>query len=56
MLFDYKTTMQELYENLKFFKEHREIIIKGIFSETYAAEGTIFGKYISCLCHCIEYK
>lgn len=46
MLFDDKTTMQELYENLKFFKEHREIIIKGIFSETYAAEGTIFGKYI----------
>ncbi|EAE6605783.1 B12-binding domain-containing radical SAM protein, partial [Listeria monocytogenes] len=46
MLFDDRTNMQELYENLNFFKQHEEIIVKGIFSEVYAAEGTRFGSYI----------
>lgn len=46
MLFDDRTSINELKENLRFLKKHDEIIIKGIFSETYAAEGTVFGKYI----------
>lgn len=44
ILFDDKTTLDEIKENYIFLKEHDEIIIKGIFSEMFAANGTIFTK------------
>lgn len=40
ILFDYNTTMNELWENLSFLKKYNWMIMKGIFSEMYAAENT----------------
>lgn len=42
ILFDDKTTLDEIKENYSFLREYNEIIIKGIFSEMFAANGTIF--------------
>lgn len=44
ILFDDKTTLDELKENYIFLREYNEIVIKGIFSEMFAANGTIFTK------------
>lgn len=46
ILFDDMTTMKELRENLEFLKKNKKIIIKGIFSEMYAAEGSDYANYI----------
>lgn len=42
ILFDNKTTMQELTENLEFLTKNIHLVSKGIFSEMYAAVGTSF--------------
>lgn len=42
ILFDNKTTIQELNENLKFLTKNIDLVSKGIFSEMYAAVGTTF--------------
>ena len=42
ILFDPYTTLEELEENLKYFKKLDFILCKGIFTELYAAEGTEF--------------
>jgi radical SAM superfamily enzyme YgiQ (UPF0313 family) len=42
ILFDDKTTMQELKENHAFLSENIDLVSKGIFSEMFAAEGTAF--------------
>ena len=44
ILFDNKTTMQELEENYEFLSKHIDLVSKGIFSEMYAAVGTSFTK------------
>lgn len=44
ILFDDRTTIEELEENYTFLKEYIWLITKGIFSEMYAAEGTQFTK------------
>lgn len=50
ILFDDKTTLSEIKENCIFLKEHNEIIIKGIFSEMFAANGTIYTKRLEREC------
>ncbi len=40
ILFDDQTTFEEIKTNLKYLKKYDWIIIKGIFSEMYAAPGT----------------
>lgn len=40
ILFDEKTTLQELEDNYKFMKEFDFVVTKGIFSEMFSAEGT----------------
>ncbi|MBQ4535798.1 MAG: B12-binding domain-containing radical SAM protein [Clostridia bacterium] len=47
ILFDNKTTIQELEENYKFLKSHNWVVSKGIFSEMFAAVGTPFTKSLS---------
>lgn len=47
ILFDNKTTLMELNENYKFLKKYKWLISKGIFSEMFAASGTIFTKQLS---------
>ncbi len=42
ILFDDKTTFEELKENYQFLREYDWIITKGIFSEMFAADGTLF--------------
>jgi hypothetical protein len=42
ILFDDRTTFDELKENHVFMKEHIDLVTKGIFSEMFAAEGTSF--------------
>lgn len=42
ILFDDKTTYQEIVENYNFLNNYRWGITKGIFTEMYAAEGTPF--------------
>ena len=42
ILFDDNTTFQELQENYDFLREHDWIITKGIFSEMFAADGTLY--------------
>lgn len=42
ILFDDKTTFEEIKENYVFLKKHDEIVMKGIFSEMFAASGTLF--------------
>lgn len=44
ILFDDKTTIKELEENYKFLKKYVWMVSKGIFSEMYAAVGTVFTK------------
>jgi len=44
ILFDNKTTMQELKENYAFMNKHKWLVSKGIFSEMFAAVGTQFTK------------
>ena len=44
ILFDDKTTIQELKENYKFLNRYKWVVSKGIFSEMYAAVGTQFTK------------
>jgi uncharacterized methyltransferase PH0819 len=46
ILFDYDTTLQELKENYKFLKKYNFIILKGIFTEMYAAKGTNYSKLL----------
>jgi len=40
ILFNHQTTMEDLECNLNSLKKHDNIIIKGVFSEMYAAKGT----------------
>ena len=42
ILFDDNTTFQELQENYDFLREYDWIITKGIFSEMFAADGTLY--------------
>lgn len=42
ILFDHATTMDELKENYLFLRAHDWVITKGLFTEMYAAKGTIF--------------
>lgn len=42
ILFDDKTTFEELKENYDFLREYDWIITKGIFSEMFAADGTLY--------------
>lgn len=42
ILFDDNTTFQELKENYEFLREYDWIITKGIFSEMFAADGTLY--------------
>jgi tRNA A37 methylthiotransferase MiaB len=42
ILFDDKTTLNELKENYVFMDKHIDLVTKGIFSEMFAAEGTNF--------------
>ena len=42
ILFDDKTTFEELKENYEFLREYDWIITKGIFSEMFAADGTLY--------------
>ena len=42
ILFDDNTTFQELKENYDFLREYDWIISKGIFSEMFAADGTLY--------------
>lgn len=42
ILFDHNTTFQELKENYEFLREYDWIITKGIFSEMFAADGTLY--------------
>lgn len=42
ILFDPYTEIEDLQINLKYIKEYSEILMKGIFSELYAAAGTQF--------------
>lgn len=44
ILFDNKTTMNELKENYHFMNKHKWLVSKGIFSEMFAAVGTQFTK------------
>lgn len=44
ILFDPYTTVSELWENFVFLKTHTWPVNKGIFTEMYAAEGTLFTK------------
>ena len=44
ILFDDKTTIQELEENYEFLSRYIWLVTKGIFSEMYAAVGTQFTK------------
>lgn len=44
IMFDDATTMNELWDNLIFLKNNRQIITKGIFTEMYAAEGTPYSR------------
>lgn len=44
ILFDPYTTINELWENLVFLKTHTWPVNKGVFTEMYAAEGTLFTK------------
>ncbi len=44
ILFDPYTTISELFENLIFLKKYWWPITKGIFTEMYAADGTVFTK------------
>lgn len=44
ILFDNKTTLQELKENYEFLNKYKWLVSKGIFSEMYAAVGTKFTK------------
>lgn len=43
-MFDVETTMKELWDNLEFLKKNMQIIMKGIFTEMYAAEGIPYSK------------
>lgn len=47
IMFDDQTTMNELWDNLLFLKKNMQIIIKGVFTEMYAAEGTPYAVKIS---------
>lgn len=42
ILFDDNTTFEELKENYEFLREYDWIITKGIFSEMFAADGTLY--------------
>jgi hypothetical protein len=42
ILFDPFTTIAELSENLEYLKKYRWPVTKGVFTEMYAAEGTVF--------------
>ena len=42
ILFDNKTTLDELKENCSFMRDNVDLVTKGIFSEMFAAEGTDF--------------
>lgn len=42
IMFDDMTTMEELSENYQALLEHPWVIIKGVFTEMFAAEGTAF--------------
>ncbi len=42
ILFDADTTFEELKENYEFVREYDWIITKGIFSEMFAADGTLY--------------
>lgn len=46
VLFDYGTTITELKENYEFMRKHIWTISKGIFTEMYAADGTLFTKLL----------
>lgn len=46
ILFDPFTTMAELEENYYFLKDHDWVITKGIFTEMFAAKGTLFAKQL----------
>jgi len=47
ILFDDQTTFSELEENLHFLKMHDWVVTKGVFSEMFAAKGTIFTNHIT---------
>ena len=47
ILFDPHTTVAELFENLEFLKKYRWPITKGVFTEMFAAEGTVFTTKLS---------
>jgi len=53
ILFDPYTNMEDLLINLECLKEYPEVLMKGIFTELYAAEGTSFTNRLS---HEIETK
>ena len=42
ILFDDNTSFEELKENYKFLREYDWVITKGIFSEMFAADGTLY--------------
>lgn len=47
ILFDEDTTVNELEENYNFLIDHDWVVTKGIFTEMFAAKGTIFAEKIS---------
>ena len=47
IMFDPNTTITELFENLKYLKIYRWPITKGIFTEMYAARGTMLEKRLT---------
>lgn len=49
ILFDYGTTIKELEENCHFLEENDWVITKGIFTEMYAAKGTLYTKRLADL-------
>jgi hypothetical protein len=46
ILFDYGTTIEELWENLAAMKKYSWTISKGVFTEMYAAEGTAYTAWL----------
>ncbi|MBI2021632.1 cobalamin B12-binding domain-containing protein [Candidatus Daviesbacteria bacterium] len=47
ILFDYRTTLDEIEENYQGMRKYDHTVIKGVFTEMYAAEGTPLTKLLS---------
>jgi hypothetical protein len=46
ILFDYGTTLDELWENLRYMEKYIWIISKGVFTEMYAADNTPYTRLL----------